>query len=55
VVITAKDLTAEDHRSLNGYVAAIVQKSPYSREELLAEVRDLLATSVRQRATRRKA
>jgi CheY-like chemotaxis protein len=55
VVITAKDLTAEDHRRLNGYVAAIVQKSAYSHEELLAEVRDLLATSVRQPATRRKA
>ena len=55
VVITAKDLTAEDHRRLNGYVAAIVQKSAYSREELLAELRDLLATSVRHPATRRKA
>ena len=50
VVITAKDLTAEDHQRLNGYVAAIVQKSAYSREELLAEVRNLLATSVRQPA-----
>jgi PAS domain S-box-containing protein len=55
VVITAKDLTAEDHRRLNGYVAAIVQKSAYSRDELLAEVRDLLATSVSQPATRPKA
>jgi CheY-like chemotaxis protein len=55
VVITAKDLTAEDHRRLNGYVAAIVRKSAYSHEELLAEVRDLLATSVRQPATRRTA
>jgi CheY-like chemotaxis protein len=55
VVITAKDLTAEDHRRLNGYVAAIVQKSASSREELLAEVRDLLAASVREPATRREA
>jgi PAS domain S-box-containing protein len=55
VVITAKDLTTEDHRRLNGYVAATVQKSAYNREELLAEVRDLLAMSVRQPATRRKA
>jgi PAS domain S-box-containing protein len=53
VVITAKDLTAEDHQRLNGYVAAIVQKSAYSREELLAEVRDLVATSVRRPATSR--
>lgn len=55
VVITAKDLTADDHRRLNGYVAAIVQKSAYSREELLAEVRDLLATSVHRPATHRQA
>jgi len=55
VVITAKDLTPEDHRRLNGYVAAIVQKSAYSREALLAEVRDLLATAVRQPGTRRTA
>jgi CheY-like chemotaxis protein len=55
VVITGKDLTAEDHRRLNGYIAAIVQKSAYSREQLLAEVRDLLATSVRHPAARRKA
>jgi PAS domain S-box-containing protein len=53
VVITAKDLTAEDHQRLNGYVAATIQKSVYSREELLAEVRDLLATSVRRPATGR--
>jgi CheY-like chemotaxis protein len=53
VVITAKDLTAEDHQRLNGYVAAIVQKSAYSREELLAELRDLLATSVLRPATGR--
>lgn len=53
VVITAKDLTAEDHQRLNGYVAAIVQKSACSREALLAEVRDLLATSVRRPATGR--
>jgi len=55
VVITAKDLTAEDHRRLNGYVASIVQKSAYNREMLLAEVRDLLARSVHHHATRQKA
>ncbi|HEX6533727.1 MAG TPA: response regulator [Gemmatimonadaceae bacterium] len=55
VVITARDLTADDHRRLNGYVAATVQKSAYGRDALLAEVRDLLAASVRQPDTRRKA
>jgi CheY-like chemotaxis protein len=55
VVITARDLTADDHRRLNGYVAATVQKSAYSREDMVAEVRDLLATSVHHPATRREA
>jgi CheY-like chemotaxis protein len=48
VVITAKDLTAEDRLQLNGYVQQILQKEAYSRDELLAWVRDLLATCVRQ-------
>jgi signal transduction histidine kinase/DNA-binding response OmpR family regulator len=43
VVITAKDLTVEDRRRLNGYVQKIVQKGAYSREALLAEVRELVA------------
>jgi len=46
VVVTAKDLTAEDRLLLNGYVERILQKGAYSREALLAEVRDLVATSV---------
>jgi CheY-like chemotaxis protein len=54
VVITARDLTGEDHRRLNGYVAATVQKSAYDREALLTEVRDLLATSLPHPATRRQ-
>jgi len=52
VVVTAKDLAAEDHRRLSGHVAAILQKGAYSREELLAEVLDRLETAVRPRATR---
>jgi PAS domain S-box-containing protein len=43
IVITAKDLTAEDRLRLNGYVEQILQKGAYSREALLAEVRDLVA------------
>ena len=41
VVITAKDLSAEDHERLNGYVARVLQKGALSRETLLGEVRDL--------------
>jgi CheY-like chemotaxis protein/anti-sigma regulatory factor (Ser/Thr protein kinase) len=48
VVVTAQDLTPEDRRRLNGYVEKILQKGAYSREELLAEIRDLVAACVRQ-------
>ena len=36
VVITAKDLSPEDHERLNGYVARVLQKGALSRETLLA-------------------
>jgi CheY-like chemotaxis protein len=42
VVVTAKDLTTEDHLRLNGYVEKILQKGAYSCEALLAEIRDLV-------------
>ena len=38
VVITAKDLTSEDHNRIKGNVEAIMQKGSYSRDELLSEV-----------------
>jgi PAS domain S-box-containing protein len=38
VVVTAKDLTPEDRRRLNGYVTEIIRKDPRAQEELLAEV-----------------
>ncbi|MCW5554049.1 MAG: response regulator [Verrucomicrobiae bacterium] len=41
VVITAKDLTEEDRRRLNGQVAKILPKGTTSSEELLAELRAL--------------
>jgi len=43
VVITARQLTEEDRRRLNGRVVRILQKSQISTEELLSEVRRLLA------------
>jgi DNA-binding response OmpR family regulator len=42
IVITAKDLTEEDRRRLNGEVARILQKSSTNKEDLVAEVRSLL-------------
>ena len=47
VVVTAKDLTPDDCQRLTGSVEQILQKGAYSREELLREVRDLVATHVR--------
>jgi CheY-like chemotaxis protein len=49
VVVTAKDLSREDRERLNGYVQKILQKGAHGRDELLAEVRELVATSVVRR------
>ena len=48
VVVTAKDLTPEERQRLSGQVEKILQKTAYSREDLLREVRDLMAQGVRQ-------
>ena len=42
IVITAKDLTEDDRRRLSGEVARILSKDGTSREQLVAEVRQLL-------------
>ncbi len=47
IVVTAKDLTPDDHRRLKGHVEQVLQKGQYSREELLNEV-----TSLVKRCTR---
>lgn len=46
VVITAKDITAEDRLRLSDYVRAILQKGAYEYRDLLAEIRDLMRASV---------
>ncbi len=43
VVLTAKDLTAEDRQRLQGQIQQIHQKGAYSRQTLLDEIQDLLA------------
>ncbi len=40
IVVTAKDLTDEDRRRLNGFVRQIVRKGAYQRHELLRAVRE---------------
>jgi signal transduction histidine kinase/DNA-binding response OmpR family regulator/ligand-binding sensor domain-containing protein len=43
IVITAKDLTAEDRARLNGATCQILQKATFSAESLLAEIRGLVS------------
>ncbi|HXF26450.1 MAG TPA: response regulator, partial [Bryobacteraceae bacterium] len=49
VVITAKDLTAEDRRRLNGSVSRVLQKGTYRIEDLLNEVSRLVVARLRKR------
>ena len=46
VVITAKELTTEDRRRLNGGVEQVFEKRAYAVEDLLTELRDLVSTKV---------
>jgi signal transduction histidine kinase/CheY-like chemotaxis protein len=50
VVVTAKDLVPEEERQIDSYVAGVIQKGTCSGDELLAQVRDLVAASVRRRS-----
>jgi len=47
VVITAKELTAEDRLRMKGSVTEILQKGAYRQEELLLAVHNLVAACVR--------
>jgi CheY-like chemotaxis protein len=47
VVVTAKELTAEDRLRMKGSVTQILQKGAYSQEELLRAVHNLVAARVR--------
>jgi len=46
VIVTAKDLTSEDVRILNGHVASIAQKGLFSREDLLREINHAYARTL---------
>ncbi len=49
IVVTAMELTSADRERLNGGVQRILQKGGYTREALLAEVRDMVAACVASR------
>ncbi len=42
LVVTAKDITAEERSKLNGHVESILQKGAQTRDELLGEIRRLV-------------
>ena len=46
VVVTAATLSEEDHRRLNGGVERVLAKTAFSRNELLEELRELVARYV---------
>ena len=48
VVVTARNLTDEEHKNLNGYVQGILDKGEYSTGELLDEVARQLQLSQRE-------
>ncbi len=50
VVVTAKDITDDDRRQLNGDVVGLIQKSGLDRESLLAQLREEVAAAGRERA-----
>jgi PAS domain S-box-containing protein len=49
VVVTAKDLTAEDRERLSGQVGSILQKGAFNREDLLAEISAQVMSRIRKR------
>ena len=54
IVITALDVSVQDRLRLNGFVEGILSKGALTQEQLLGEVRDLVADSVRLRSADRR-
>jgi CheY-like chemotaxis protein len=55
IVVTAKDLTDEDHRRLNGGVEHILQKDAPTRDEMLQEVGTVLTRCIKRGRARKAA
>jgi CheY-like chemotaxis protein len=51
VVVTAKELTADDRMRLNGHVTTVLQKGAHSRDELLSEVATQLGNRLKRTTT----
>jgi CheY-like chemotaxis protein len=48
IIITAKDLTADDINRLNGRVVKVLQKGAYQRRELVRDIHGMIARQVPQ-------
>ena len=48
IVVTAKDLSEQDRQRLNGRVKQVLQKGPYSREQLTREIRRVVSAAAKQ-------
>ncbi len=49
LIVTAKELTADDRARLNGHVDKVLQKGSYQKEELIEQVARMVAARVRAR------
>ncbi len=47
IVVTAKELTVEDHDRLNGCVVRILEKGAVSSQQLLAEIQDVMKAAAK--------
>ncbi len=45
IVVTAKDLTDEDRRRLNGDVAGLIQRDGMGRDQFLKQIQELVAAT----------
>ncbi|HEY5087091.1 MAG TPA: response regulator, partial [Gemmatimonadaceae bacterium] len=50
VVVTAKELTADERKLLNGHVTTVLQKGNHSRDELLSEIASQLGNRFKRTA-----
>jgi CheY-like chemotaxis protein len=48
LIVTAKDLSEEDRDRLNGHILGILQKGPYTRDALMAQIRSEVVERVRE-------
>lgn len=48
-MVTAKDLSQEEHQSLNGYLEQVIEKQSFNKEDLLREIRHMIAIRIDER------